>query len=294
MEILDNLGNPLVPFDEVPPHPSVSAETIEYEYESSISSMFSSLNLGENLKAEALHGLERYARLYPSNDTSNLLRAFIDHLPTKGQLVLVAEIAEHANNPGKLRMLRNFLVGAILKPRIPPPPPPNSVKYMATIESSSRNEQSQLRRDCLKRDDHRCVVGGIVDRKHFFKLSPAIRQGRRHGEVHASHILPFALSEFNENNALEVRKKATIWWALYRYFPIIGSDTIGASTINKCENAIILFSAIHGDFGKFGSHSNRSARYIKSEITAFIPPAVTFRQYNPTIPMPNPNLLRGE
>ncbi|KAK3359158.1 hypothetical protein B0T25DRAFT_564196 [Lasiosphaeria hispida] len=265
MEIPDNLGNPFASFGEIPPRPSVSAETIEDEYESSISSMFSSPNLGEDLKAKALQALECYTPLHPSDDTINLLRAFMDHLPTKGQLVLVAEIVEHANDPGKLRMLRNFLVGAILKPmklasgrtpeasRSSAPEFENDINAsMATIESFSSNEQSQLRQDCLKRDGHRCVISGIIDRKHFFKLPPASRQGRRHGEVQAAHILPFALSEFNENNALEVRKKATIWWALYRYFPIIGPDTIGASTINKRENAIILHSAIHGNFGKFG------------------------------------------
>lgn len=189
-------------WSDLPRHPSVGAETIATEYESSLSSTFSSLDLAEDLQAKAFRALERYTPLRPSDDTRELLMAFLKHLPTKGRLVLMAEIDEHADDAGKLRMLRDFLVNAILKPSMFFPrrldemciliscivklaggqSPATSLlsalefedeteASIANTETSSRSEHCKLRKDCMKRDDHQCVVTGIVDREHSFQLT---------------------------------------------------------------------------------------------------------------------------
>lgn len=59
----------------------------------------------------------------------------------------------------------------------------------------------------------------------------------------------------NSNLKLTVRlskieKRATVWWALYRYFPAL-KGAIGPDSVNKPENAMTMRSDIHGLFAKY-------------------------------------------
>ena len=42
-------------------------------------------------------------------------------------------------------------------------------------------------------------------------------------------------------------QKATVWWALYRYFPALDGQ-IGPDTVDVAQNAMILDTSIHGSF----------------------------------------------
>lgn len=93
-------------------------------------------------------------------------------------------------------------------PRVSPSTAPeleNEVDIdMVEILPSSRNEQKKLRKDCMRRDNHQCIISGVIDPDHFSTLPPNDRKGRRHSPLECAHILPFALREFNGSNALQV------------------------------------------------------------------------------------------
>lgn len=102
-----------------------------------------------------------------------------------------------------------MLISGDRSPRVTPSSPApefeNEVDIdMVGILPSSRNDQQKLRKDCMRRDDHRCIISGIIDPDHYFNLPPNDRKGRRHSPLECAHILPFALGEFNGENALQV------------------------------------------------------------------------------------------
>jgi hypothetical protein len=118
------------------------------------------------------------------------------------------------------------------------------------IEGSSRTGQNSLKKECLRRDGHRCVVSGLIDSEAYANMPPGERKGTGKTKTQCSHILPFALSKLEEKNATQTKNKATIWWTLYHYFPVL-ENKIGADTINQPRNAITLDSKLHEEFGQF-------------------------------------------
>ncbi|MBE3045398.1 HNH endonuclease [Candidatus Bathyarchaeota archaeon] len=54
-----------------------------------------------------------------------------------------------------------------------------------------------------------------------------------------------------------MERKATIWWALYRYFPGL-QGRISSNTVNKPENAMTLGAALHLSFNMFAIAFNPS------------------------------------
>jgi hypothetical protein len=60
--------------------------------------------------------LDGYVPTQQSDDTTIVFRAFLKYLCKEGQMILMGEIIQLRQEPTKLRMLRNFLVDAILKP----------------------------------------------------------------------------------------------------------------------------------------------------------------------------------
>lgn len=44
--------------------------------------------------------------------------------------------------------------------------------------------------------------------------------------------------------------KATVWWAMYRYFPFL-KGKIGADSINQPGNAMTLWLDAHDQFGTY-------------------------------------------
>lgn len=141
---------------------------------------------------------------------------------------------------------------------------------MSTIESSSRNDQAELKASCLRREGYRCGISGSIDLKSKHLLPGS--GGSFTVRTQCAHILPFSLRRFDEQSAQEVSRvlscygsclraltnlslnqtenKSTIWWALYRYFPDL-KDLIDPSTINQPGNAITMTNALHEEFGAF-------------------------------------------
>ncbi|VBB86670.1 Putative protein of unknown function [Podospora comata] len=179
------------------------------------------------LKVDSLDVLRSYIPRGKMDDTRQVLEAFVQDLPLEGGRVLMQEIVDSSATPKKLLQLRNFLVDAILKPvrhcgnlvitdGLDPDFGNEVNRHMAEIESSSRNEQAALRTSCLKRDGHGCVLSGFYEEQFYKrKLSAHEQVGKEWEPLAASHIIPFALGEFNERNAEETRKTAIIWWAIW-------------------------------------------------------------------------------
>ncbi|SPO05172.1 related to Endo-1,4-beta-xylanase C [Cephalotrichum gorgonifer] len=61
----------------------------------------------------------------------------------------------------------------------------------------------------------------------------------------------------------EPEKAATIWWALYRYFPDL-EGLLDSGSINKPENAMTLDTSIHGAFDEFYLGLEPSVRWISA------------------------------
>jgi hypothetical protein len=76
---------------------------------------------------------------------------------------------------------------------------------MAEIEPSTRTDQKALKRKCLARDGYHCIATGKFDVLSLRNGLYSRTAEERGGFTQCCHILPFALRNFNEENAMEVR-----------------------------------------------------------------------------------------
>lgn len=112
-----------------------------------------------------------------------------------------------------------------------------------------------------------------------------------------------------------MKNKATIWWALYEYFPALKNKN-GADTVNLPINAITLNSTFDEEFGQFtfGFQATNEVYYLPnsqdttniftwehkyrieivqedSHYTTQLPTVVTFAQHDTDVPRPDPDML---
>ncbi len=113
---IDDWRDPLAALADISDHPTVSADDIISAYESQLPSVYDDVEFALDLRDRALQVLRGYTPIRTQDDTRDILQAFMDHLPLKGQQVLMKEIDACTEDPKQLRILRNFLVDAILKP----------------------------------------------------------------------------------------------------------------------------------------------------------------------------------
>ncbi len=121
-------------------------------------------------------------------------------------------------------------------------------EVIASIESSTKEES--LKKDCLKRDGFRCVYSGAYDMASTKASLVDVPTHLPVAKTECAHIIPFALGKFDDSRAIETRNKATIWFAIHRYFPAL-KGKIHAGNINQRENAFTLASSIHRSFGDY-------------------------------------------
>jgi hypothetical protein len=76
---------------------------------------------------------------------------------------------------------------------------------MARCHLSFRGtKQAETRHDCIRRDGHRCVVTGELDRDYLTTQPGAAGHGVHGTYLECAYILPFALTVLNEANGIEV------------------------------------------------------------------------------------------
>jgi hypothetical protein len=70
----------------------------------------------------------------------------------------------------------------------------------STLDSCSRRDQANLKADCLRRDNYRCVVTGVYDfveaRRRFSKEE---RKRMTTERTECAHIIPFSFGSFAES-----------------------------------------------------------------------------------------------
>ncbi|EZF30887.1 hypothetical protein H109_06327 [Trichophyton interdigitale MR816] len=254
-----------------------------------------SAGTAEDLDRQSKERLERYVAASERDNVVQLMDAFMKYLPNDGSVRLMQDVIS-LDEDEKLRQLKEHLVDAILKPiqavggRTPAPTP-----------SPCHDSQAKLKNDCLKRDGYRCQVTGLWDR-HSVETGKIVPEDERIlAATEVAHILPFSLGSFDEDKQFEVENKATIWQALYRYFPGL-EKVITPDAINTPANSITLFQLLHPQFGSLNitfketdqpyvyNIVHKLANYIEF---SYLPRngQVTFHCYDNSIVMPSPFLL---
>ncbi|KAN0074357.1 hypothetical protein V8E54_008294 [Elaphomyces granulatus] len=270
---------------------------------------------GDYLKAEeaAERRLNAYTPETNQDDTPDFLNIVMKHLPKRGAQNLMDDISSCPNDDD-LRLLRLHLIHCLLVPmralggktpgQLTSSPAVDSQFrvecIMSEVSPSSRVEQDELRSKCLRRDNWRCVVTRAVDMFTVLRCPdwPEAEEGINMAATECAHVLPLALAKFDSNRNLEVYNHSLIWEAIYRYFPGVKS-LLKSETINSPINAMTLDHGLHLLFGsfrlafeetsQFGTY--RIAYYMKTK-NAQWPNAVTLEAHDPSIPLPNPVLLR--
>lgn len=120
---------------------------------------------------------------------------------------------------------------------IPRPHPIFAGKDIVYEDQSRREEQTELRRKCLPRDGYRCVYTGLFDWYAVGDREVVLPRGAKRGFTDCAHIVPFAFGDPDGSGSRGAR--ASIWWTLYRYFPVLRGK-IGAESINQAENVVTL------------------------------------------------------
>ncbi|KAI9771842.1 MAG: hypothetical protein M1840_001612 [Geoglossum simile] len=191
----------------------------------------------------------------PSDRTSRVLYAFLDHLPPDSLNVVADDIVSHSKD---LRALADHYVSAVLLPvrasggRTPTaistrPGDSDDVDNIATEIITQKRDQAKLKIHCLARDNSRCMVTGYYDTGIAFgTLSDIERENTTTADTEAAHIVPFSLATFDER---ERHSKAVIWDAIYHMFP--GIRAFSPNDINDPRNVMTMWAPLHTAFGKF-------------------------------------------
>ncbi|KAI9782086.1 MAG: hypothetical protein M1839_005432 [Geoglossum umbratile] len=148
----------------------------------------------------------------PSDQTSKVLNAFLEHLPSESAGVVADDIISNSND---LATLADHYITSILVPIRAgggKTPKPVSLRpgmsgdeisdIASTITPQTRN-QSKLKADCLARDGNRCQLTGAYDINTMRRLlSDSEVDKLTTVDTEASHIIPFSIAAFSEADVL--------------------------------------------------------------------------------------------
>ncbi|KAI9782444.1 MAG: hypothetical protein M1839_004930 [Geoglossum umbratile] len=270
----------------------------------------SSLSSLGTLTATLAHSLvEDYAKNEPpSESTSRILNAFLDHLPPDGSAVIANDII---NKKDDLRRLADHYVSSILIPiRAGGGKTPKAISArpggdlddaddIAAEITAQRRDQTKLKADCLPRDGNCCLLTRWYDvNKADEVLSDAERQNTATVVTEAAHIMPFSLAAFDERDR---QYKAAIWEAIYHMFP--GIRDFSTDNINDPRNVLTMWVGLHYEFGKLelcleltttpNRYHIKKYRKFSSAYNSFLPSDgfITFTVHDGRYPLPEPKLL---
>ncbi|KAI9777150.1 MAG: hypothetical protein M1816_004907 [Peltula sp. TS41687] len=256
---------------------------------------------------------ERLAKYEPQDDqdrTVDLLTALLSELPQDGVRNLCEDIRATSDS-NELWEVANHIFQAVIRPmrgrsKTPTPALSPLAKAKDHVEEvfvevpEPAIREKRFREDCLRRDGNKCVVTGCYDIRQESLLSQEELSEMTPAFVEAAHILPFSLGQYTKNQEWS---SATIWEALYRYFPSLAQ--FKGEHINDPSNGMILLRDLHLAFGSFmlafestgTEHTYNLKMYqFRPGVYAVVWPCnnqVTFATTDPQIPLPNPKLLEA-
>ncbi|KAJ9318679.1 hypothetical protein DTO271D3_1341 [Paecilomyces variotii] len=117
------------------------------------------------------------------------------------------------------------------------------------VESSSRNDQQNLKKICLERDNYRCVVTdyyAINSRDKFPNISDEEYEDGMY-PTNLSHIIPFALGVYETRE--QENDVVNIWTTLSALFPDL-EDVIKPDLINEPTNTMIMIPILNELWGQ--------------------------------------------
>ncbi|KAK1973641.1 hypothetical protein LZ30DRAFT_473630 [Colletotrichum cereale] len=201
----------------------------------------------------------------PGDTTCLVLEAFQSKLRNRGKQALMTDIKTIGRDKPKLDSFARYLSDTILKPMKlagavssavgTSDESPNAAAaqfihdFAANIQSSNRSRQSTLKEDILKRDGFRCAFSRVYDTDSAEKNLVRPHAGATIDDTQLAHILPVGLSKFNDQDKRETEAVASIWYALYRYFPEL-KGKIGPDTLNQHANLITFKNNVHRGFDR--------------------------------------------
>lgn len=147
-----------------------------------------------------------------------------------GLLVVVLVKAAGGKAPAPIHPLPRFFTGLYI-----------------LYDDPSRRDQTELKRQCLPRDGYRCIYTCLFDRRAVEDKAVVLPREAKCGSTDCVHIIPFAFGDSVGKGSQEAR--ASIWWTLYRYFPVLRGK-IGPDSINQFGNVVTMFSEVRGAFGE--------------------------------------------
>ncbi|KAL4883913.1 hypothetical protein BJY04DRAFT_183490 [Aspergillus karnatakaensis] len=256
--------------------------------------------------------LSDYHREKSDDDTSDFLRTVFGHLPSAGKTNLASDIAG-CEDDEMLRKLAMSIDTGLLRPvqALGGTPAPlvlsprlgldDSIENLASEDtpSASRSEQSRLRKACLERDNHRCVVSGFWDPQH-----PDLPDGATECDLEGAHILPYSIGEYDERSEDSRYRHCAIWVNIHRYFPDLRARmNFTSEQINDVTNVITLCEGLHKQFGLFhfvfeptdtiNKYKVKTFKSFRNVYSSWLPVdrLVRFTAHNVNIALPNPVLL---
>lgn len=126
-----------------------------------------------------------------------------------------------------------------------------SARFSASQSQGTPSRLHNLRRLCLLRDGHRCVMTGFFDKEFLTRERKARRRqpaafGAR---VEAAHIIPHSLNAIAAPGAPLHEAKHFIWQIMNMFDPGV-SRVLEGSAIDSPANAMLLASELHDEFGR--------------------------------------------
>ncbi|KAE8137066.1 hypothetical protein BDV38DRAFT_100346 [Aspergillus pseudotamarii] len=261
--------------------------------------------IGETLSAR----LDRYTSSDVSDKTVHFLRTFFRCLSLDGKSNLVEDV-DSCETDEDLRKLWRHIDTGIMIPMLanggktPCVSPSPRLGYQSSFENIfaenfdpvTRSDQSALRDACLARDNYQCVISKVYDPKN----RPL--NNTNYAPLQAAYIIPFSMGTYRQDE--EELEMCKVWMTLYRYFPELRSRlNHHSSDVNSVENAMMLLSPLHAEFGAFhfifektntvNKYRLKTFRGFSGAYTPYLPTTrvVNFTSHDPRYALPDVLLL---
>ncbi|KAG8816345.1 hypothetical protein FRC17_000360 [Serendipita sp. 399] len=207
--------------------------------------------------------------------------------------------------------LANHICDALIRPlrlRQSMTPAPSGLPSRVSSSSQSLDDtlkyftpgtRSNVKAKALGRDNHCCLLTGLIDDESFVTGKTPNKLGEISGPTETAHIIPFYL---DSNPANAKSKRVEAFWKIISWFGNIDRKDLDGQNINRLDNIATLsqmtrsfFDQLKLCFDEFPGFENRYKvqKYgptlfdpsIKSEVEFMAPNAET-------MPLPNPAYLR--